>query len=179
MELTRRQQPEQVEWSECTESAFQQLKNALTLAKSMRNPGFTQTFIIQTDASNVGLGAILSQGSEEDRPIAYFSHKLLSREQNYSVVEQECLAVVLGIKAFETYLSGKPIVTQTDHQALQWLQQFKDKNGRLTRWSLALQLYTFTVTHHKGRENTNVNALSRIPQDLCFALQKEARNVTE
>ena len=94
-------------------------------------------------------------------------------------MEQECLAVVLGIKAFETYLLGKPFVIQTDHRALQWLQQFKHKNGRLTRWSLALQPYTFTVTHRKGRENTNVNALSRIPQNPCFALQKEARNVTE
>ena len=129
----------------------------------MRNPDFTQTFIIQTDASNVGVGVVLSQGSEEDRPIAHFSRKLLSREQNYSVVEQECLAVVLGIKAFETYLLGKLFVIQTDHRALQWLQQFKDKNARLT----------FTVTHRKGRENANVDALSRIPQDTCFALKKD------
>ena len=131
----------------------------------MRNPDFTRTFILQTDASNVGVGAVLSQGSEEDRPIAYFSRKLLLREQNYSVVEQECLAVVLSIKAFETYLLGKPFVIQTDHRALQWLQQLKDKNGQLTRWSLALQPYTFTVTHHKGCENANADGLSRIPQD--------------
>ena len=68
---------------------------------------------------------------------------------------------------------------QRDHRALQWLQQFKDKNGWLTHWSLALQPYTFTVTHHKGRENANVDALSQIPQDLCFTLQKEGGNVTE
>ena len=126
----------------------------------MRNPDFTQMFILQTDASNVGVGAVLSQGSEEDRPIAYFSRKLLLREQNYSVVEQECLAVVLSIKAFETYLLGKPFVIQTDHRALQWLQQLKDRNGQLTRWSLALQPYTFTVTHHKGCENANAEGLS-------------------
>ena len=91
----------------------------------------------------------------------------------------KCLSVVLGFKAFETYLLGKPFVIQTDHRVLQWLQQFKDKNRRLTCWSLALQPYTFTVTHCKGRENANADALSRIPQDPCFALQKEGRNVTE
>ena len=142
----------------CTECAFQQLKNALTSAKLMRNPDFTQTFILQTDASNVGVGGVLSQGSEEDRPIAYFIWKLLPREQNYSVVEQECLVVVLSIKAFEIYLLGKPFVIQTDRQALQWLQQFKDKNGRLTHWSLALQQYTFTVTPVR-----DVKTLTRMP----------------
>ena len=96
------------------------------------------------------------------------------------MVEQECLAVVLGIKAFETYLLGRPFVIQTDHRALQWLQRFKDKNTRLTRWSLALQPYTFTVTHRKGRENANADTLSRIPQEEpYFALKKEGGNVTE
>ena len=96
-ELTRKQQPEQVEWNGRTEHAFQRLKDTLTSAKLMKNPDFTQTFILQTDASNMGVGAVLSQGSEEDQPIAYFSRKLLPRERNYSVVEKECLAVVLGI----------------------------------------------------------------------------------
>ena len=118
-DLTRRQYPEQVEWSECTERAFQRLKDTLTSGKLMRNPDFTQTFILQTDASNVGVGAEFRQGSEEDRPITYFIRKVLLREQNYSVVEHECLAVVLGIKAFETYLMEKPFVIQTDHRALQ------------------------------------------------------------
>ena len=117
---TRRQQPEQVEWSKHTEHTFQRLKDTLTLAKLMRNPDFTQMFILQTDASNMGVRAVLSQGSEEDRPIVYFSQKLLPRERNYSVVEQKCLVVVLGIKAFETYLLGRPFVIQTD-RALQWL----------------------------------------------------------
>ena len=128
-ELTRRQQPEQVQCSECTERAFQRLKDALTSAKLMRNPDFTQMFILQTDASNVGMGAILSKGSKEDRPITKFSQKLLTREQIYSVVEQECLAVVLSIKAFEIYPLEKPFVIQTNHCVVQWLRQFKEKNA--------------------------------------------------
>ena len=54
----------------------------------------------------MGVGVVLSQGEEEDYPIAYFSQKLLEREQNYSTIEKECLGVVLGIKAFEVYLLG-------------------------------------------------------------------------
>ena len=89
------------------------------------------------------------------------------------------MAVLLGIKAFETYLIGRPFILQTDSRALTWLQQFKDRNVRLTRWSLALQPYTFTVQHRKGRENGNADALSRLPTDPCFALGKEGRDVAE
>ena len=130
----------------------------------LRNPDYTQTFQLQTDASDVGVGAVLSQGGEQDQPIAYFSRKVLERERHYSTIEKECLAIHLGIKAFATYLIGKPFVLQTDNRALlTWLQTFKDKNARLTRWSLALQPYTFTVQHQKGRDNANADALSRLP----------------
>ena len=122
----------------------------------LRNPDYTQTFQLQTDASDVGVGAVLSQGGEQDQPIAYFSRKMLERERHHSTIEKECLAIHLGIKAFATYLIWKPFVLQTDNQALTWwLQTFKDKNARLTRWSLALQRYTFTVQHRKGRDNAN------------------------
>ena len=108
----------------------------------MRNPDFSRPFILQTDASEVGVGAILSQIDTEgyDHPVAYFSRKLLSREQKYSTIEKECLAIKLGVQAFQTYLLGQEFVIQTDHQALQWLTKFKDSNARLMRWSLvALQ----------------------------------------
>ena len=81
----------------------------------MRNPDFSRPFVLQTDASGVGVGAVLSQ---DDQPIAYFSRKLLPREQAYSVVEQECLAIVLAIKHFQAYLAGRMFIIQTDHRAL-------------------------------------------------------------
>ena len=119
----------------------------------MRNPDFTRTFILQTDASGVGVGAVLTQG-EDDRPIAYFSRKLLPREHAYSTVEKECLAIVLAIKHFKAYLMGKQFIIQTDHRALQWLHKFKEKNTRLTHWSLLLQPYNFTVEHQKKATQT-------------------------
>ena len=115
----------------------------------MRNPNFDKPFILQTDASHIGVGAVLSQGTSEKQPIAYFSRKLLSREKNYSTIEKECLVIFLGIKAFEIYLLGRQFIIQTDHQSLTWLNKFKDKNPRLTRWSLMLQSYNFIVQQRK------------------------------
>ena len=86
-----------------------------------------------------GMGAVLSQLDESgaDHPVAYFSSKLLPREERYSTVEKKCLAVKLGIQAFRVYLLGKPFVVQTDHRALQWLDWVKESNARLT-WCLSL-----------------------------------------
>ena len=132
--------------------------------------------MLQTDASDLGVGAVLSQYDDNghDHPVAYFSRKLLPREVNYSTVEKECLAIKLGVQAFQVYLLGRPFTIQTDHRALQWLDSVKDSHSRLTRWSLALQPFQFRVEHRKGRANMNADTLSRfeIPTK-CFAQKKE------
>ena len=80
-----------------------------------------------------GYRAVLSQLDEEgkDRPVAYYSRKLLPREQRYSTIEQECLAIKLGVEAFKVYLLGKPFIIQTDHRSLKWLNRLKDKTADL------------------------------------------------
>ena len=83
---------------------------------------------------------------------------LLPRETRYSTVEKECLAIKLGVEAFSVYLIGREFTIQTDHRSLVWL---KEKNARLTRWSLVLQAYTFNVVHRAGLANGNADALSR------------------
>ena len=110
-----------------------------------------------------GVGAVLSQMDEDDNehPVAYFNKKLLPRERRYSTVEKECLAIKLATHAFRVYLLGKPFTVQTDHHALEWLDRLKEDNARLTRWSLALQLYQFKVKYRQGRLNGNADALSR------------------
>jgi phospholipid-translocating ATPase len=122
-------------------------------------------FVLQTDASERGVGAVLSQQSAEGvhYPVAYYSRKLLPREQCYATVEKECLAVKLGVEAFKVYLLGKPFVIQTDHSSLVWLDRLKEGNPRLARWSLALQPYQFQVVHRAGTMNGNADALSRSP----------------
>ena len=130
-------------WTSWEVEAFELLKKDLIDAVMLKNPDFSKPFQLQTDASDVGVGAVLSQGGDQGQPITYFSRKILDRERNYSTIEKECLAKVLEIKAFASYLVRKPFILQTDHHALIWLRTFQDKNMRPTRWSLALQPYTF------------------------------------
>ena len=80
------------------------------------------------------MGAVLSQQDDEgcEHPVVFFSQKLLPREQKYSTVEKECLAIRMGPEAFRIYLLGKPFIVQTDHRVLEWLHKMKETNSRLT-----------------------------------------------
>ena len=174
-DLTRKQQPDPVQWTPACEEAFIALKKALEDPPVLHNPDFNQPFILQTDASDLAVGAVLSQKGADglEHPVSYFSRKLLPRETRYATVEKECLAVKLSIERFCIYLTGRRFTVQTDHSALRWLDRMKDQNARLTRWSLALQPYQFDIQHRAGRKNVNADSLSRIAVDQCFALQKE------
>ena len=162
-DLTKKSLPDKVNWSRDCEKAFSGLKKAMCQSPVLRNPDFDKRFLLQTDASDRGVGAVLSQQDDDgkDRPITYFSKKLLPRETRYSTVEKECLAIKLGVEAFSVYLIGREFTIQTDHRSLVWLNKLKEKNARLTRWSLALQAYTFNVVHRAGSANGNADALSR------------------
>ncbi len=92
----------------------------------------------------------------QEHPVAFYSRKLLEREQRYATVEKECLAIKLGIQAFKVYLLGRKFVVQTDG-----LHRLKENNPRLSRWSLALQPYNFEVKYRAGKANGNADALSR------------------
>ena len=117
------------------------------------------------DASERGVGAVLSQidNDKQEHPVAFFSKKLLPWEEQYSTIEKECLANKLGIHAFKVYLLGRSFQVQTNHWALMWLNNVKDKTFRLTRWSIALQPFDFIIVHRVGKANANADTLSRIP----------------
>ena len=178
-DLTKKALPDKVTWTPECQSAFDTLKVKLLSKPVMKNPDFQKEFIIQTDASGFGVGAVLSQLDDngEEHPIAYFSCKLLPKEQKYATVEKECLAIKLGIKAFEPYLLGKPFRVHTDHRALQWLDKARESNAHLTRRSLALQPYKFMVEHRTGTSNANADALPRIPAEVCCAQEGKEENV--
>ena len=162
-DLTKNTEPNTVKWTEGCEGSFQKLKECLCKAPILYSPNFTKPFILQTDASDRGTGAVLSQKDDEghDHPVAYYSRKFLPREEQYSTIEKECLAIKLAAQAFRVYLLGRPFEIQTDHRSLVWLDRLKDSNSRLTRWSLTLQPFQFTVTHRSGKANGNADALSR------------------
>ena len=161
-EMTKKAKPTRVQWTDNGTQAFQALKDALVTAPILATPQFDLPFILQTDASENALGAVLSQNiGDSEHPIAFISRKLLPREQNYSTIEKECLAIIWAVESLRYYLSGVKFTVETDHNPLKWLNEVRTKNQKLLRWSLALQPYDFTVVYRKGSEN-NADALSRI-----------------
>ena len=103
--MTKNKEPGKLKWTAEAEQAFEQLKLALTSGTVLRAPGWCLPFYLQTDASHIGIGAVLSQFQDGvDRPIAHYSQKFLPRETSYAAVELECLAVVNAVRHFGIYL---------------------------------------------------------------------------
>ena len=179
-DLTRKNAPSIVRWTERCDDAFNRLKECLCSEPILRCPDFSLPFVLQTDASGRAIGAVLSQvvGDGEEHPVAYYSRKLLPREEKYSTVEKECLAIILGIQTFRVYLLGRPFTIQTDHRSLEWLDRLKENNSRLTRWSLALQPYQYSVQYRTGQKNGNADALSRYMVEATSVSQEEVEGVS-
>ena len=161
--LTKKHAPNTVDWNDACEQASIKLKDILTSQPVLSAPDFSLQFYLQTDASEFGLGGVLSQLDDEDveHPVLYLSRKLLKHEENYSVPEKECLAIVWAVTKLKYYLYGHKFIVMTDHQPLKWLDAMKNSNKRLMRWAILLQEYTFTVLYRKGVANGNADGLSR------------------
>lgn len=142
---------------------FEICKNILCNDPVLQYPDFEKPFILTTDASNVAIGAVLSQGKiGSDLPIAYASRTLNPAETNYSTIEKELFAIVWATKYFRPYLFGRKFTIITDHKPLQYLFSLKEPNSRLIRWKLKLEEFNYEVQYKKGSLNTNADALSRI-----------------
>ena len=156
------------DWTETCEDAFQQLKTLLSTAPVLAYPDMTKPFILDTDASGFGVGAVLSQKSgEKEDVIAYFSKSLSKAERQYCVTRRELLAVVSAVKHFHHYLYGSEFLVRTDHGALNWLLRFKNPEGQMARWLEVLSTYNFEVQHRPGRLHNNADGLSRRPCYPC------------
>src|SRR5580765_527814 len=154
-------------WGPDENNAFRALKETLISAPVLACPDFARRFVLQTDASTHGLGAVLTQYFEDgERVIAYASRTLNGAEKNYSATELECLAVVWGIRRMKGYLEGYAFTVITDHQSLKWLQRLESPTGRLARWLFEIQQYDFEVKYRRGTLNRVADALSRQPE-IC------------
>uniref|UniRef100_A0A8C7F2V4 Gypsy retrotransposon integrase-like protein 1 n=1 Tax=Oncorhynchus kisutch TaxID=8019 RepID=A0A8C7F2V4_ONCKI len=164
--LIRKNLPNQVEWKDETEEAFQLLKDGLCSDPVLQAPDFSQEFIVQVDASDTGLGAVLAQGKgEAEKPILFISRKLSDREQRYATVEKEALAIMWALDYLRYYLLGRRFALVTDHAPLTWMAGKRNNNNRIARWFLSLQPFSFHVIHRAGSRNGNADALSRRDQD--------------
>lgn len=129
-------------WNENAQQSFAVLKNKLISAPILSFPNDTDPFVLDTDASNCGVGAVLSQVQDgQERVIEYFSKTLQKAERNYCVTRKELLAVVLATKHFHHYLFGRQFLLRTDHASLRWLYNFKEPEGQTARWLERLQQY--------------------------------------
>ena len=162
-QLTR--QDTQFQWSELCQNAFDSLKKLLTESPILAFPNFNREFLLETDASGNGLGAVLAQQQEDGqvRPIAYASRTLQGSEKNYGISEMEALAVVWATKHFRTYLYGHHCKVFTDHQALKALLNTPQPSGKLARWGMAIQELDLEILYRSGKKNANADSLSRYP----------------
>jgi RNase H-like domain found in reverse transcriptase/Reverse transcriptase (RNA-dependent DNA polymerase)/Integrase zinc binding domain/Integrase core domain len=151
-------------WTPEAETAFQCIKTQLVQAPILTCPNFELPFQVQTDASGVGIGAVIYQETEEgETVIAYASRSLTREERKYNATERECLAVLWAVEKWRPYLEGYDFTVHTDHASLLWLHNLKDPQGRLGRWALRLSQYRFSMVHRKGKENVVADYLSRAP----------------
>ena len=151
------------EWTQAQENAFQHLKSKLMTPPILQYPDFSKESVLTTDASNQGLGAVLSQGQVgKDLPVAYASRSLNQAELHYTTSEKELLAIVWATKYFRPYLYGRKFKVVSDHKPLVWIMNVKDPGSRLMRWRIQLAEYDYDIVHKSGTQNTNADALREL-----------------
>ncbi|KZS19907.1 Uncharacterized protein APZ42_013703 [Daphnia magna] len=150
-------------WGEAEQKAFETLRECLITPPVVAFPDFDEEFLIFTDASNYGIGAVLSQIQDvKEVVIAYSSRHLNAAERNYSAIEREALAIVYGIKRYRHYLQDDKFEIISDHRPLQWLETHKDEKSRLGRWAIELSAVKYKITNKPGKAHANADFLSRI-----------------
>lgn len=145
-------------WTEECTDAFEKAKTLISKQTLLSHPDWNQPFKLNVDASNVAVGAVLSQNNG---PIAYYSRTLSNSERNYSATDREFVALIAAVKHFRTFLYGHSFTVFTDHQPLLAMVRSKPLNGRHARYHLLLQEYDFDLKFIPGRQNTVADALSR------------------
>ncbi|KAG8185734.1 hypothetical protein JTE90_000721 [Oedothorax gibbosus] len=167
-----------ITWTKECEEAFDKLKNCLCIYPVLYSPDYQKPFIVETDASDQGMGVVLSQLADnetEEHPIIYLSKKFTSVEKRYSVSEKECAAIIFAVSKLKCYLDGNFFQIVTDHNPLVWLNTHASSNARLRYIILQplLQRYIATLTLYcnllilklfieRGKLHQNADGLSRI-----------------
>ena len=160
-------------WDAKCQTAFDDLKQRLMQAPVLAYPDYALPFILDTDASQVGAGAVLSQVREGvEQVVAYYSKMFTPEETNYCVTRKELLAIVKAVKHFRPQLYGRQFTVRTDHASLAWLMKNPAPTGQLACWLETLSEYTFDLIHRKGLKHNNADGLSR---QICLDCKQCAK----
>lgn len=170
--LTEKKEKENFHWTQEQEDAFQQLKEALSSAPILSHPRTEGQFILDTDASSEGIGAVLSQIQDgEERLIAFSSKTLSKAERNYCITRRELLAVVYFVQQFKHFLLGRKFLVRTDNSAVRYWTKIHsdtyDPQGQTARWMVKLAMFDFDIKHRAGRQHLNADGVSRLPFLRC------------
>ncbi|CAF5156344.1 unnamed protein product, partial [Rotaria sp. Silwood1] len=163
-------------WTEAEQLSFDQLKDAITSPAVLILLGPSQPYVIHTDTSRAGIGAVLLQKQPPDyrdksttsiyKPVAFASRSLKAAEKKYSAIELEALAIWWsGTQKFRSYIEGQQFFLETDHKPLISLMKKPCHNARIEQWMTTLQQYDMIIQHIPGKDNTTANALSRYSVD--------------
>ncbi|CAH9130821.1 unnamed protein product [Cuscuta epithymum] len=158
--LTNRLRRGKFTWDKEAEQAFAALKHAMTTTPTLALPDFSQPFVIQTDASGEGIGAILSQN---DKPIAFMSRTLGVAKRNWSTYAREMLAIIVAIRTWRPYLLGRRFIIQTDQRSLRYLLEQRILTPEQQKWMGKLVGYDYEILYRPGKANAAADALSRVP----------------
>jgi transposase InsO family protein len=154
-------------WGPDQQRSFETLKNKLVTAPVLSYPNFSIPFQLYTDASSVGLGAVLMQEKSNGMKnvISYASRALNPQETRYAVTEQETLAIVWALKAFREIILGYPLQVYTDHQPVLGFFKGQNLSGKLARWYLTIMEFQphIEINYIPGRVNHVADCLSRHP----------------
>ena len=154
---------EEFKWTAQHETILSQLKQKFTTKPILAHPDFNHPFVIQTDACDIGLGAVLCQRINEiERVIQFTSRTLNDSEKKWSIREKEALSIIWACEQFRPYIIGNHFEIETDHESLQWLSKAKSP-ARLVRWALRLEEFNFTINYKRGKQNGAADGLSRLP----------------
>ena len=145
-------------WTDDCNQVFQTLKEKLISVPILSYPDVNGgDFILDTDASLIAIGAVLSQVHGQEKVIAYGSRTLHKPEINYCVTRKELLAVVYFVKYYKHYLFGRTFILRTDHGSLTWLYKFREPDGQISRWIQQLNAYDFTIDHRPDKKHGNAD----------------------
>jgi len=155
------------QWTPEAQNAFDKLKTLFSRAPVLIQPDPTKQFILEVDASDSGVGAVLSQRLDTDQrvhPCAFFSRRLSPAEQNYDVGDRELLAIKLALEEWRHWLEGAehPVLVWTDHKNLAYIQSTKQANPRQSRWSLFFSRFNLIISYRPGSKNIKPDSLSRL-----------------
>jgi len=168
-------------WGPEQQKAFEIMREKLMNAPILALPDFSREFFLQCDASNIALGAVLSQFDDENRehPVSYISRKLTPTEERYDVREKEALAIVWAVRRLRPYLITKPFTIFTDHKSLEFLRH-QEKSPRMARFHLMLQAYNFVIRWRPGStKHQNADTMSRVIYDGYLKSDKPSEDTID